>query len=298
MKHIHFNRTTTGATLIGIALVGGALVLNNLRAGLNPAVTTVTPIKAIDTNIPDRNFIPVIDTNSDGVEDWREEFVVQAPIELPATGTPVTFEMPTTVTDQVGIQVFESLLKNKANLQFTQTNEEIVDKTTSKISALAKDTLYTEQDFTTVPTDPVAIRRYANMMGQSLITNNVTGSEGELQIVYTALQTNDRATLEKLKPLAAMYEKLRDDALATPVPERFAKDHLNLVNAYHAMYRNITDFQLIFDDPMVALLRIKRYQDDATALSLTLSEMYRNAAPFASLFTEDDPAYVFIAFSN
>lgn len=298
MKQIHFNRTTTGAALIGIALVGGALVLNNLRTGLNPAVATVTPIKTIDTNISDRNFIPVIDSNGDGVEDWREEFVVQAPIELPATGTAVAFEMPTTVTDQVGIQVFESLLKNKANLQFNQTNEEIVDKTTSKISALAKDTLYTERDFTTVTTDPVAIRRYANMMGQSLITNNVTGSEGELQIVYTALQTNDRTTLEKLKPLAAMYEQLRDDALATPVPERFAKDHLNLINAYHAMYRNISEFQLIFDDPMVALLRIKRYQDDATALSLTLSEMYRNAAPFASLFTEDDPAYVFIAFSN
>lgn len=298
MKQIRMNKTVTGATLIGIALVGGALVLNNLRSGLAPAVAVVTPIRTINTAVSDRDFIPVSDSNSDGVEDWREEFVVQAPIQLPATGTLAAFEMPTTVTDQVGIQVFESLLKNKANLQFTQTNEEIVDKTTSKISALAKDTLYTEQDFTTVPTDPVAIRRYANMMGQSLITNNVTGSEGELQLVYTALQTNDRATLEKLKPLAAMYEKLRDDALATPVPERFAKDHLNLVNAYHAMYRNITDFQLIFDDPMVALLRIKRYQDDATALSLTLSEMYRNAAPFASLFTEDDPAYVFIAFSN
>jgi hypothetical protein len=104
--------------------------------------------------------------------------------------------------------------------------------------------------------------------------------------------------LEQLEPLASMYQKLRDEALATPVPERFATDHLNLINAYHAMYQNLNNFKLIFDDPLVALLRIKRYQDDATALALILNAMYRNAAPFESLFTEDDPATVFIAFST
>ncbi len=298
MERFHINKKVMGATLVGGALVCGAFVLNNLRTNQVPLAAVIEPVQQIDTTLSDRTFIPVNDTNNDGVEDWREEFVVQAPIELPATGTPTTFAMPTTVTDQVGIQVFESLLKNKANVQFTQTNEEIVGRTTDKISGLAKDTLYTRESITVVPTEPVAIRRYANMMGQSLITNNVTNSEGELEIVYAALQTNNQESLEQLKPLAEMYKKLRDDALAAPVPERFAEDHLNLINAYHAMYRNITDFQLIFEDPLVALLRIKRYQDDATALALILNAMYRNAAPFQSLFTADDPATVFIAFSN
>ncbi len=298
MERFHINKKVMGATLVGGALVCGAFVLNNLRTNQIPVAAVIDPVQQIDTTLGDRNFIPVNDTNNDGVEDWREEFVVQAPIELPATGTPTTFAMPTTITDQVGIQVFESLLKNKANVQFTQTNEEIVGRTTDKVKSLAQDTLYTRESITVVPTEPVAIRRYANMMGQSLITNNVTDSEGELEIVYAALQTNRQEDLKKLEPLAEMYKKLRDDALAAPVPERFAEDHLNLINAYHAMYRNITDFQMIFDDPLVALLRIKRYQDDATALALILSAMYRNAAPFQSLFLKDDPALVFIAFSN
>ncbi|MBP9717154.1 MAG: hypothetical protein KBD44_00380 [Candidatus Pacebacteria bacterium] len=298
MGRVLGNKKVLGATLVGVALVFGALTLNNLRADRGPLVAVVEPVDKINTTLPDRTFIPVNDTNSDGVEDWREEFVVQAPIQLAVTDPLASFTMPTAITDQVGIQVFESLLKNKANVQFTQSKEEIVDRTTDKISALAKDTLYTNESITVVPTEPVAIRRYANMMGQSLITNNVTDSEGELEIVYTALQTNQTEDLKQLEPLAEMYKKLRDDALAAPVPERFAKDHLNLINAYHAMYRNITDFQLIFNDPLVALLRIKRYQDDATALALILNVMYRNAAPFQSLFTADDPATVFIAFSN
>ncbi len=297
MVRIHINHKVAGATLVGLTLVLSALFVSEQRT-TSQVIAVTEPVRAITTTIPDREFIPVVDTNGDGVEDWREEFVVQAPIELPGTTTPVDFAMPTTVTDQVGIQVFESLLKTKANLQFSQSNDEIITKTTSRISSLASDTLYTDKDIIVVPTDPVAIRRYANTMGQSLITNNVTGSEGELKIVYTALQTNNQTQLEALEPIAEMYMKLRDEALATPVPERFAKDHVILINAYHAMYRNITDFGLIFDDPMVALLRIKRYQDDATALALVLQEMYRNAAPFASLFTEDDPASVFVAFSN
>ena len=298
MERFHINKKVLGATLVGGALVCGAFVLNNLRTAQAPLAANVLPVQKIDTTLGDRNFIAVSDANNDGVEDWREEFVVQAPIQLPASGTPVAFTMPTTVTDQVGIQVFESLLKNKANVQFNQSNEEIVGRTTDKVKNLAQDTLYTRESITVVPTEPVAIRRYANMMGQSLITNNVTDSEGELEIVFAALQTNRQEDLKKLEPLAEMYKKLRDDALAAPVPERFAEDHLNLINAYHAMYRNITDFQMIFDDPLVALLRIKRYQDDATALALILSAMYRNAAPFQSLFLKDDPALVFIAFSN
>ena len=298
MEQVRINKKVLGATLVGGALVCGAFALNNLKSNQVALTATVAPVQQIDTTLGDRTFIAVNDTNNDGVEDWREEFVVQAPIQLTATGTPTAFTMPTTVTDQVGIQVFESLLKNKANVQFQQTNTQIVDRTTDKISSLAKDTLYTKESITTVPTEPVAIRRYANMMGQSIITNNVTGSEGELEIVYAALQTNRPEDLKKLEALALMYQKLRDDALAAPVPERFAEDHLNLINAYHAMYRNISDFGLIFDDPLVALLRIKRYQDDATALALILNAMYRNAAPFQSLFTEDDPAVVFTAFSN
>ncbi len=298
MIDIRANRKVVGATLVGGALVLGALVLNNLEQNFTPVVAVGEPVQAISTNIPDRTFIPVVDTNGDGVEDWREEFVVQAPIELPVSTSTVTFEMPTTVTDQVGIQVFESLLKTKANVQFAQSNEAIVERTTDKISGLASDILYTTADIDVIPTDPVAIRRYVNQMGQSLLSNNVPNSNGELQIVYTALQTNDPSLIAELEPLAAMYQKLRDEALATPVPERFAVDHLNLINAYHAMYQNINNFKLIFEDPLVALLRVKRYQDDATALALVLNAIYRNTVPFQSLFTDDDPATVFIAFST
>ncbi len=290
------NKKVQGASLIGIGLVLGALVINNLQTPYIP--TTVRSATAITTQI-ERDYIPVVDNNSDGIEDWREEFVITAPISLEATSTlAIDFSMPNTATDQVGIQLFESLLLTKTNNQLPRTNDELINRTTSRISVLAKDTLYTTRDIITVPVTPLAIRTYGNTMGQSLINHNVVGSENELTIVQRALQNNTPTELEKLAPLSAMYKALRDDALNTPVPERFAENHLNLINAYHTMHLNIENFGLVFDDPLIALLRIKRYQDDATALAITLETVYRAASPYASLFTEDDPASVFIAFSN
>ncbi len=291
-------RRVAGASLIGVALILGALVIKNFGGGGVPYPTTAAvTTKTMPTTIPERDFITVTDSNNDGVEDWREEFVMQAPIELPAGTSSASFTMPTTVTDQVGIQLFETLIRSKSNNIPTQTNDEIAVKTASRIQGLAQDTLYTRSDVTVIGTDPVAIRRYGNTMGQSMINHNVS-SEGELEIMYQAVQTNDVEAIKKLEPLAEMYKKLRDDALATPVPDRFVEEHVLLINAYHAMYRNLSDFQLVFDDPIVALLRIKRYQDDATALGIAMNRMYRNAAPFATLFREDDPAMVFTVFSN
>jgi len=290
-------RRVAGASLIGISLILGAFVIRNFSVNpVVPADTSVTA-KTIPTTIPAREFITVQDSNNDGVEDWREEFVLQAPIELPTSTSTVTFTMPTTVTDQVGIQLFETLIRSKANDIPNQSLDDIAVRTSGKVQGLAQDTLYTNRDVTVIATDPISIRRYGNTMGQSMMNHNVI-SDGELEIMYRAVQTSDEAALAELAPLTEMYKKLRDDALATPVPDRFVEEHVLLINAYHAMYRNLSDFQLVFNDPIVALLRVKRYQEDATALGIALNRMYRNAAPFASLFREDDPAMVFTVFSN
>ncbi|MFM2424194.1 MAG: hypothetical protein RLZZ70_585 [Candidatus Parcubacteria bacterium] len=291
------NKKVQGASLVGIALVLGSLVINNLTTPHDARHTTTQP-QAVTSKI-DREYIAVVDNNTDGIEDWREEFVITAPIIVSeVSSSTVPFTVPETATDQIGIRLFESLLLSKTNNQAPQTTAELVGRTTDKVGNLAQDTLYTLSDVITVPLTPLAIRTYGNTMGQSLINHNVVGGDDELTIVQRALNTNSPAELEKLEPLSAMYKALRDDALNTPVPERFAKNHLDLINAYHTMHNNLENFKLIFDDPIMALLRIKRYQDDATALAITLNTVYRASSPYTSLFTADDPAMVFIAFSN
>jgi hypothetical protein len=298
MFNFDAHRRTIGASMIGLAFVFLAIVINNLTTPHTlPAQNQAPAAAKLDVTIPDREFIAVADANSDGIEDWREEFVVTAPVSLPANSSTTTPFSADTVTDQVGIQLFESLVRNK-NLGGVQSNDALIAKTTSRINELAVDTLYTNRDIIIIPTSPDAVKTYGNTMGQSITNHNIPDSENELEILDRAIRTNNDDEMAKLSPIALMYKNLRDDALATPVPEAFADEHLVVINGYHVMYRNLTDFQMVFSDPVLALLRIKRYQDDATGLAIALNNLYRAAAPYHSLFTEDDPAMVFLAFRN
>jgi len=54
--------------------------------------------------------------------------------------------------------------------------------------------------------------------------------------------------------------------------------------------------QLVFSDPVVALMRVKRYQDDAIGLSLALQNIYNVVLPYASVFEPNDPAVLFVVF--
>jgi hypothetical protein len=90
---------------------------------------------------------------------------------------------------------------------------------------------------------------------------------------------------------------MRDATLAIPVPAFAAKQHLDLINTYHALYESISAMAISFEDPALTLIRMKRYQDDATGLDFALQNMYQSFEPYASLLGPDDPALLFVIFS-
>lgn len=105
------------------------------------------------------------------------------------------------------------------------------------------------------------------------------------------------AELQKLLPLENMYRQMRDQALRTPVPQSLAKEHLDIVNVFNALHAGLRDVRSVYDDPVVALMRVKRYQDDATGLANSMRNLYLALEPNANLFTPDDPAVVLVAFA-
>lgn len=91
---------------------------------------------------------------------------------------------------------------------------------------------------------------------------------------------------------------MRDESLLVPVPRVFLKQHLDLINTYEAMYQDISAMALSVEDPAVALLRIKRYREDALGLGLALQNMYDALEPHAGLFSANDPAVLFANFNS
>ena len=291
------NQKILGAFVVGFALVAGAYTLSNFNT---PSIdTTNEPIYGLAAATTyDHSYITVTDTNQNGIEDWREEFVNDTPIVIDAkTEGPVQYTPPTSLTDQVGIQLFQNVLQVKGRGKIGPDSKQVITDTAEQLrNSVMNDYIYKLNQIQVIGMSDEAIRTYANTLGQILINNNVK-SDGELAIIQKALQNEDAKELEKLEPLILMYKNLRDQTLATPVPAGFEKQHLDLINVYQAVYATLDGMKLVFSDPVVALLRIKRYQDDAKGLNIALQNMYSTFSPYVRLFTENDPAFVFLAFS-
>jgi len=300
------NQKITGAFVVGFALIFGAYTLSNFGFKSTPAATNTSERTQTDNDVyavvskpSTRPYVEVVDGNQNGIEDWQEEFVPITPIMINSTSTAVaSFALPQTLTDQVGIQLFQSTLRAKGLGNVGPSKSQIVSETAAILrNSATKDTIYDASFINVTVNSPITIRTYGNALGQILITNNVVGSEGELAIISQALQTEDPNLLTKLDPIILMYKNMRDETLATPVPQGFEKQHLDLINVYQAMYATLGGMKLAFNDPVVALLRIKRYQDDATGLGIALQNIYKTLVPYANLFTKDDPVIVLLVFS-
>lgn len=300
------NQKITGAFVVGLALVFGAYTLSNFGFKSTPSTMNENQLAKTDPDVyavvskqSARAYMAVADADQNGIEDWQEEFVPATPVIIDSTSTAVaSFDLPKTVTDQVGIQLFQSTLRAKGLGAVGPTKSQVVTETADILrNTTLKDVIYDASSIIVTENSPTNIRSYGNAIGQILISNNIPGSEGELTIMQRALQTENPDQLEKLEPIIAMYKNMRDQTLATPVPRGFEKQHLDLINVYQAMYASLDGMKLAFADPVVALLRIKRYQDDAAGLGNALRNTYLALIPYAKLFSKDDPAFVLIAFS-
>ena len=101
----------------------------------------------------------------------------------------------------------------------------------------------------------------------------------------------------ELEIIASAYKSMRDESLLVPAPKLFLKQHLDLINTYEAIHKDIYAMTLSLSDPAVALLRIKRYEDDALGFSIALANMYEALEPHAGLFFASDPAMIFANFN-
>ncbi len=290
------NQKILGAFVVGFALVGGAYTLSNF--GKPTSQNQAVNVDAFTNKPSDRNYITVTDSDQNGIEDWQEEFVSNTPLIIDtATGTAVQFEMPTTITGQVGIQLFQSVLEAKGRGKIGPDKDMVVKNTAELLrTTVIKDVIYTLNDITVIDSNPDAIRTYANTLGQNIISNNIPGSENELDIINRALVKENPKELDKLDPIIAMYKTLRDQTLATPVPRGFEQQHIDLINVYEAVRATLDGMKLAFSDPVVALLRTKRYQNDAAGLATAHTNMYKAFVPYDALFNDTDAVFVFDGF--
>jgi hypothetical protein len=288
------NPRIIGACIIGCALVAGAYTLSNF--GVSRFAAQQSASVAVVETTP-RVAINVTDNDQNGIEDWRDEFVTNEPIVLAPTDTP--YEPPDTLTGEMGVNFIESYLRAKTYGPFGSSREEVIDNTVNVLAERTAHELYDTPDVIILNEwDDQDILTYANTMALAISNNNQTQiTESELFILHDIVTNNNVERIEELEALANTYRQMRDTTLNIPVPANFVKEHLDLINTYHAVHKDIEAMMLAINDPAFALMRIKRYEDDAMGLGYALENMYQALTPYASLVKPSDPAVLFVVFS-
>ena len=287
----HFNQKTVGSLLVGIALVSGAYIYSNFKFS---KVSQPALLQEADTAA--RTAIAVTDKDENGIEDWRDTFVTTAPVILESASS--TYELPTTVTGQVSIQFLENFIRSKYYGPLGGSKEAVVENTVDTLTKATQQELYDTHDvmIMSIWTD-ADIKNYANAMADAVLTNNVSGTDSELNIMNDALNNGKTERLKELEVIADIYTRTLEDSLTIPVPSPFLKQHLDLLNSYRAVQEDIAAMSLVATDPMVTFMRFKRYQDDALALRLSLENMYMSLTPYNHLFNNSDSAAFFTIFN-
>jgi hypothetical protein len=284
-------RKILGAFVVGLALVGGAYTLSNLQKPQVPQVATVTESQQAAPRVA----ITVSDQDNNGIEDWRDSFVTTEPVILDATIA--DYAGPETLTEELGVNFVQSVLEQKIRTGSVSADSALIADTIENLEDETSSYLYDVQDISIITNwTNEDVRNYANVMAGAIIDNNVEGLESELEILYDILDRGEEEKFEELVVLSGYYKTLRDTALSTPVPSHLVKEHLDLINTYYAIYLDIEAMQKSVDDPVVSLVRVRRYEDDARGLAYALQNMYIALLNHSTLFGPEDPAVIFNSF--
>jgi hypothetical protein len=286
------NNRVLGAVFVGVALVAGAFVVG--RMGTPPPPEASVYVTTTTNEV--RPTLGVRDTDDDGIQDWQEPFLTAEPVILTAS---TSYERPTTLTGQLSVNLMEQLFMAKSFNTANTLDGAAIEKAAVEAARTTQDRIYTQADVSVINSnEPTLVRDYANTVANIFTNNNIDGLESEVVLLEKAYSTGEQKYYEQLHQLADAYAKNRDDVRSLPVPAVLVNEHVAIINVFNALSNDIRAFTEIEKDPLKALLRIRRYQDDATGMVLALRNLHIKLTQYPGLFATNDPALIFSAFAD
>ena len=125
-----------------------------------------------------------------------------------------------------------------------------------------------------------------------------SSAANEVDIFTQAIKDQKPDELKPLDSKIAAYTKVIAATKQLAVPSSMTKQDLDLLNSYQAILSDIKAMRDGFNDPMLALIRLKRYQDDATGLYNSIVNLYTILVARGATWPSGSVVYTFIQIPN
>jgi len=251
------------------------------------------------------------DTDGDGVFDGQEVKEGRNPlvagngktdkIQNPNPEKPPieqTAQLPSTLTVAFGKEFFSEYmrLKQESGGELSQASKtEFVNSMASALGDVGKNTDdYLESDIKIASSDDEkTIREYGNNLALLIKKYFDPLPETEMTIFQRSLEKRTEDELKKLEPIADAYSNTAKEMTSLTTPASFSKSHLELINYFSNIAKELNEMQRFFTDPMQATLAFPRYQENAEKAYFILLDL--NAYFFKNkiVFEKNEPAEFF-----
>lgn len=280
------------ASGLAVIIISGSFYVSASNERIDGEVTAVN-------QAPARTYIHAPDSDNDGVSDWAEELIEDRQVIAEEVDPTQPYVAKNTLTERFSIDFFKDYLYSKGYGTVELDREEIIERAMVVLKDEARDRIYTIDDITLDPEDTTeAHRKYGNRIAEITISYTTPSEASELDIINRALDTKNPELLKDLDPIISSYRAYLEQTLATPVPASFVKQHVDLINVYNAILNDLTAMQAVYHDPMLGLLRLKRYPDDVEGLIYVYFSFDRAFRQAGITFKEDEPGAIFNSASD
>ena len=267
------------ALLVGSAVIGTALWLNLTKQTKTP-LTTQNGTVVVAT--PVRENLPSTDSNDDGVPDWAD-ILIGDTIELD------TDTNNTTVTGTIANDIYDALIATEEAGRVLNVDEFIAEQV-EQAEEQMRDQEFTRHDVVLGTDDSLAAQHaYGVRVAEIMLNANASADlPDELTLLSRALRTQDELTLGKLDTVISDYDNMLQAMLTVRVPPSLVIEHVQFLNVYQALRNDIRAFRNVFEDPVLALVRLERYYYDAAALYTAITSLYQKLHDAGIQWNEGD----------
>ena len=287
--HMLLSREMLVALGVGIVLVSGAFYVGASDETIKGDITVVA-------KPPERNYIAPKDSDGDGISDWAEELIKDREEILSEFDQSEPYVPPSTLTQKFSVKFFQDYLYSKGFGEYGDNKDELAAKAIEVLSHEAKDSVYTIDDIVLGSDDSQeALHQYGNRIAQIVIESSVPTKNNiaEMDILEQAMETKNEAKLAELDPIIEAYQKYFDETKLVTVPPSLVRQHIDLINVYSAVLKDLKAMRLVFEDPLLALLRVKRYPDDVGGMVYVYYNIDRVLRREGITYSSDEPGELF-----
>ena len=277
------------AFVIGLFLVGGAFWKAQTRP--EPTVNNAGPIVAsLDT----REYIPVVDSNDDGVPDWQDQIVDGEPIYIDTSTSTEPYVIPDTLTAKYAIQYYTD---TAALANFGLLDNVKDDLITNTVEQLRRETAPTPYDITQINTvytkDPEARKAYGGLAAAIIYTYS-SEDLNEYEAFQSFIKTDTPEMRAAFERIEGQYDHMITDLLALETPSDLAQLHVNLINSLLALKTDTKAMSQYYQDPLFTHVRYQGFSNDVITFMNALIEIYNTLYLEGIRFEPDNAMSVMI----